>query len=502
MRTIAIVNQKGGCGKTTTAISLSGALATLGQRVLLVDMDPQSHCAAGLAIPEGHIEQDVGDAMLASDPSKLDLNKLIWRIGRNLDLLPSRMKLAGLEASRGGLATLEDKDQRLAKVLRALSGYDLAIIDCSPSIGLLTYNALCAADEVLIPVEMSYFAQQGAARQVATLASLGQRLGRRARHWIVPTIHEPDAALPCELLDQLRTRFGSQVCQTVIHKDDKVKEAATFGRPVGEYAPQSQAARDYAELAQWLLAESEALQGAGGAATTGMSSLPGGVRAAGSPAPSLTEPMPTAQCTAPPAALPGSSPLGPANPWDAAVPSREQSVAQVAERARRAMELDTPPAPLATSARGPQADLPPTAFTPTPPTTSTQPSAPGAMELERLLLPKRGSEAFGAHPVRGGVWLVQPIGLGSSVAVAGEFNHWSAQSHRFCRYPNLGVHALRLELPAGRHAYRLVVDGVWTADPFNPVAVSNPFGEPNSIAEALPAAAAAMPGGQGASLAS
>ena len=152
MRTIAIVNQKGGCGKTTTAISLSGALATLGQRVLLVDMDPQSHCAAGLAIPEGHIEQDVGDAMLASDPSKLDLNKLIWRIGRNLDLLPSRMKLAGLEASRGGLATLEDKDQRLAKVLRALSGYDLAIIDCSPSIGLLTYNALCAADEVLIPV--------------------------------------------------------------------------------------------------------------------------------------------------------------------------------------------------------------------------------------------------------------------------------------------------------------------------------------------------------------
>ncbi|MEQ8740898.1 MAG: ParA family protein, partial [Hoeflea sp.] len=240
MRTIAIVNQKGGCGKTTTAISLSGALSARGKRVLLVDMDPQSHCAAGLAIPEAHIELDVGDAMLAGSPASLDRSKLLWRIGRNLDLLPSRMKLAGLEASRGGLATLEDKEQRLGKVVSSLDGYDFAIIDCSPSIGLLTYNALCAADEVLIPVEMSYFSQQGASRQVATLRSLGQRLGRQARHWIVPTIHEPDAALPCELLEQLRGRFGSQVCPTVIHKDDKVKEAATFGRPVGEYAPQSQ----------------------------------------------------------------------------------------------------------------------------------------------------------------------------------------------------------------------------------------------------------------------
>lgn len=466
MRTIAIVNQKGGCGKTTTAISLSGAFASLGQRVLLVDMDPQSHCAAGLAIPEGHIEQDVGDAMLSPDPSGLDLNKLIWRIGRNLDLLPSRMKLAGLEASRGGLATLDDKDQRLSRVLRSLKGYDLAIIDCSPSIGLLTYNALCAADEVLIPVEMSYFAQQGAARQVATLASLGQRLGRRARHWIVPTMHEPDAALPCELLEQLRARFGSQVCQTVIHKDDKVKEAATFGRPVGEYAPQSQSAHDYAELARWLLDEqTEESTGRGMVAGQG-SSLPGGVRAAS----------------------PSAGPLERPSPWDVAEPSREQTVAQVAERARRAMELDSPSPPVPFA----PARLPTTG--PTPQVLSVESGGHDAtLDLERLLMPKRGSEAFGAHPARGGAWFVQPIGLGGSVAVAGEFNQWSAQSHRLIRYPSLGVHALWVELPVGRHPYRLVVDGVWTADPFNPVAVSNPFGEPNSIAEALPVASTRVP---------
>ncbi|UYV11613.1 MAG: AAA family ATPase [Phycisphaera sp.] len=456
MRTIAIVNQKGGCGKTTTAISLSGALASQGTRVLLVDMDPQSHCAAGLAIPEAHIENDVGDAMLADDPRNLDLTKLLWRIGRNLDLVPSRMKLAGLEASRGGLASLEDKDQRLAKLLGSIEGYDLAVIDCSPSIGLLTYNALCAADEVLIPVEMSYFAQQGASRQVATLRSLGQRLGRQAKHWIVPTIHEPDAALPCELLDQLRSRFGSQVCPMVIHKDEKVKEAATFGRPVGEYAPESQAARDYTELAQWLL---------GQCATVAVELV------------DRTAPPP-------PAPIPASENSTPTESWDRIVeqPNNQQSVAQVAERARRAMELEEPVATTPQSSQQP-ADSRSTTSTPAP---------NGTLELERLLLPMRGSEAFGTHPVSDGVWLVQPIGLGICVAAAGEFNNWSAQSHRFTRYENLGVHALKLALPPGRHAYRLTVDGFWTADPFNPMAETNPFGEPNSIAE--------VPGGPSASL--
>lgn len=462
MRTIAIVNQKGGCGKTTTAISLSGALAARGKRVLLVDMDPQSHCAAGLAIPEAHIEIDVGDAMLAEQPGSLDRSKLLWRIGRNLDLLPSRMKLAGLEATRGGLASLEDKEQRLAKVIAGLDGYDLAIIDCSPSIGLLTYNALCAADEVLIPVEMSYFAQQGASRQVATLRSLGQRLGRQARHWIIPTIHEPDAALPCELLEQLRSRFGSQVCQTVIHKDDKVKEAATFGRPVGEYAPQSQAAQDYAQLAEWVLNERREDASSSSSA----------------PAAKQVRIEPWTEVKAP--------------------ANGHHTVAQVAERARRSMELDDPESPQPQPTSQPPAPQP--TQPPPPPTNdvSTHSSArqpfpaqaatleddeQGNLELERLLLSKHGSEAFGIHQTHGGVWLVQPIGLGRSVAVAGEFNDWSAQSHRFNRYQRLGVHARKLELPPGRHAYRLVVDGFWTADPFNPDAVTNPFGEPNSIAE-------------------
>lgn len=167
MRTIAIINQKGGCGKTTTAINLSSLLARRGRRVLLVDMDPQSHCAAGLGIPEQRIDQDIGDAMLAAGVRTIDPARLLWRAGRNLDLAPSRMRLAGLEAARGGLNELADKELRLLSALGLLAkDYDLCCIDCPPSIGLLTYNSLAAADVVLIPVETAFFSLQGDRKSV------------------------------------------------------------------------------------------------------------------------------------------------------------------------------------------------------------------------------------------------------------------------------------------------------------------------------------------------
>ncbi|MCA9299259.1 MAG: ParA family protein, partial [Phycisphaerales bacterium] len=252
MRTLAIINQKGGCGKTTSAINLAGAFARRGYRTLLVDMDPQSHCAAGLAIPEQRIDLDIGDAMLSTQP--VDPTRLLWRAARNLDLAPSRTKVAGLEAMRGGLADKADKEKRLRKVLETLApSYEVCIIDCSPSIGLLTYNALTAADGVLIPVETSFFSLQGATKQVHTVRSLSKRLGVPFACWLLGTIHDAESPLAKDLLDELRRRFTTRVAPVVIHRDDAIREAASFGQPVIEYSPTSRGARDYFDLAEWLV---------------------------------------------------------------------------------------------------------------------------------------------------------------------------------------------------------------------------------------------------------
>jgi chromosome partitioning protein len=254
VRTIAIVNQKGGCGKTTTAINLAGVFAASGFRTLLVDMDPQSHCAAGLAIPEQRIDLHIGDAMASVGARSLDPDRLLWRVSRNLDLAPSTMKLAALEASRGDLAGRIGAETRLARVLENLGGrHDICFIDCSPAIGMLTFNALVAADEVVIPVETGFFSLQGAAKQVSTIRSLGKRLGLTPAYRLLATMHDAESVLARELLDELRRRFQGKVIPQVIRYDQRLREAASFGQPVIEYAPESSGAADYTALAQWLV---------------------------------------------------------------------------------------------------------------------------------------------------------------------------------------------------------------------------------------------------------
>ncbi len=149
MRTIAIINQKGGCGKTTASINLAATLAAKGQRTLLVDMDPQSHCAMGLAVPEAQLDRSIADLLRVGLDGSLGVADITWQISRHLDLAPSTIALAGIEQQ---LAGASDKDRRLVQVLStAANRYDFCIVDCPPSIGLLTFNALRAADEVAHP---------------------------------------------------------------------------------------------------------------------------------------------------------------------------------------------------------------------------------------------------------------------------------------------------------------------------------------------------------------
>ena len=252
MRTFAIVNQKGGCGKTTTSINLAALYAKRGLRTVLIDMDPQAHCAAGLGVPEDQIEKNIGDAMIASHDAPLEKEKYLWEITRNLHLAPSTMMLTAIEAPGGALQSMPDRDCRLEGVLKAWeTDFDRCVIDCPPNIGLLTYNALRAATEALIPVETGYFSLRGARRQRKTVDALIARIGKPLPCRIIPSIHRP-SPLARTLLQRLQESFAPEVAPTVIRDHETLREAASFGQPICEFAPGSEAERDFEALIEWL----------------------------------------------------------------------------------------------------------------------------------------------------------------------------------------------------------------------------------------------------------
>lgn len=466
MRVFAVVNQKGGCGKTTTAINLSGVLASRGYRTLLVDMDPQGHCAAGLAIPEQRIDLQIGDALLAGRDDSIDTKRLLWRVSRNLDLAPATLRLAALEASRGELAALPDAEHRLRSVLtRLASQYDLCIIDCSPAIGMLAFNAMVAASDVLIPVETGFFSLQGATKQINAIKSLGKRLGVAPVHHLLATMHDPSSALSQDLLDELRRRFGARVLPTVIRYDHALREAASFGQPVIEYAPESTGANDYAALADHVLnTPSKPLLASPSDAASPrivISDVPVNANAA---------PYVAAAISSPQTSAPSSHDLS-----DAPV-SRQLDMVM---RARK-LHNPTPPAPAA-----PDSGIAHVTFSEVKPVTdlfSPPASAGHTPAIQAAPLQSFEHGAFGMSHTDNALVFRQPAGIGQSVAVAGDFNAWNPAQGTLERNPASGVLEKTIVCPPGTYQYRLVVDGQWMPDPFNPVISSNPFGGSNSVA--------------------
>lgn len=477
MRTIAIINQKGGCGKTTTAINLSAMLARAGKRTLLVDLDSQSHCAAGLGIPEAKIDMDIGDAMLAAGNKPIDIARLLWQPAANFDLAPSRMRLAGLEASRGGLANLADKERRLAAAINVIGAdHDIVCIDCAPSIGLLTYNALVAADVILIPVETSFFALQGATRQMNTVKTLTRKLGIHRQVWLLPTIHDTGNDVATDLLDELFRRFAERVIPVVIRRDPKLREAASFGQSVIDYAPGCSGYEDYARLADWVISHWTVSNDVDTALEESLADqLP--VEEPqdeyGQEQPEETdveEGEETGEQLVGASANP--SPHGYSHtPVTAPTPelkpgTRAEEVARRAkEFIRRAAQGNT--VDDRSTPRRPEVSRPPLRITPEP-----QVVRPVNAAARRLL---------GVRETNSGVLFVQPANSGQSIAIAGTFNNWSTTTHVMHRNDQYGVFELCVPLPAGKHYYRLVIDGVWTADPYNNLCEVNPYGEANSV---------------------
>ncbi len=543
MRIITIVNQKGGCGKTTTAVNLSAALARGGLRTLLVDLDPQSHCAVGLGVPESKIDLDISDVLLLPPTRPIDTTRLLWRVGRNFDLAPSRMKLAGLEATRGGLADKPDKERRLAQVLERLKNdYDVALVDCSPAIGLLTFNALAAANTVLIPVETGFFALQGATRQLTTVKALSKKLNVDIPIVFVPTLHDEASTVSHDLLGELRRRFGHQVAPIVIRRDAKLREAASFGQPAIDHAPDAPGAKDYIDLSRWIgvrLGLKLSTTIAAAEPNWQQNLLPVELKPEPDSAPKTTahastQPITPAPTKSPAVAttttetttpidvdsatirevstgtpIPSTPPhKAPAAPAFTPAPPAPVDVSAI----REAILASTRPAATSTDSATTQGGTAVATFTETSTDTDVRPTSRAAelvYRAQKLLRRVTGEspEAISTTPLRleqpvthpsplraepdrrilgvrstsQGVLFVQPASLGATVAVAGTFNNWSPTTHVMHLNAELGVLELCIQIPAGTHQYRLVVDGHWTADPHNASAEVNPFGELNSV---------------------
>jgi chromosome partitioning protein len=250
-RVIALANQKGGVGKTTTAINLGAALAENGKRVLLVDMDPQGALSVGLGLNPLALDQTLYNLLM--EP-KRDATPVIANTKIDgLDLLPSNIDLAAAEVMLVGEVA---REQALARVLRPLrKRYDFLLTDCPPSLGLLTVNALTAADGVLIPLECEYFALRGMALLMDTISKITERLNPNLEIvGILATMYDARTVHGREVLGRVEEAFGDQVFHTVIGRTIRFAEAPVAGQSILTYAPDSSGAEAYRKLAKEVLA--------------------------------------------------------------------------------------------------------------------------------------------------------------------------------------------------------------------------------------------------------
>jgi chromosome partitioning protein len=247
MRTIAVVNQKGGCGKTTTAVNLSVAFAKAGRRVLLVDLDPQGHATMGMGFDPDSFEKTVYDGLVDRRVSIVSVavaTEVEW-----LDLVPSNVMLAGAEME---LQNALGKELVLGEWLRTVADhYDMCIIDCPPSLGLLMLNALVASTDVVIPVQVHFYAFEGLKRLLETIRLLKKRFHPCSARTLglLLTFVEDRPTYTRKVQLQLRELFGDLVFDTVIHKTIRLVEAPEAGKSIFAFAPDSKAACEYTTLA-------------------------------------------------------------------------------------------------------------------------------------------------------------------------------------------------------------------------------------------------------------
>ena len=431
MRTITIANQKGGCGKTTVAINLAASLARENVRVLLVDLDPQGHCGLGLAVPDEQVDLSILDCLMRQqDGEPLELSRITWQITPNLDLAPARNDLATLEPQLG---TRDDVDTLLMQLLQAnAERYDWCVVDCPPHVGLLMRNGLRAADEVVIPVDTGFFSLHGLAQQLETVDQFIHLHGHQPRVRILANQYDVRTKLAREILAELRNRFGDALFETVVNFNTKLKEGASYGQPITEFAPASMGGRDFQKLAREILA-----------------------------------------------AAPQTTP-------NAEMLKHVERLATDAERllattttliGKRTSEPE-PATPSATAAAAATEQLRPPVVVEEP---TPEPAEP-VVEHTPEEVADRLEAIYGVRQVGEITFFRAHEPEATEVNLAGDFNDWMPHTSPLRRVED-GDFETQVRLAPGRYRYRLVVDGRWSHDESNPLCETNEFGELNSIVE-------------------
>jgi len=248
-RIIAVANQKGGVGKTTTTVNVAACLAEQGYRTLLVDLDPQANASTGLGLEPRELEHSIYHVMLHDQPADSCIEPTEVK---NLFVLPSSLDLAGAEIE---LVSLLSREHRLRLAIESvIDDYDYVLIDCPPSLGLLTINALTAANEVLVPIQCEYYALEGLGQLMRNVDLVRASLNRDLQiSHIVLVMFDPRTKLAGQVVDEVRDHFGATVCQNVIPRTVRLSEAPSFGQPITTFDSDSRGAAAYRAVTQEVL---------------------------------------------------------------------------------------------------------------------------------------------------------------------------------------------------------------------------------------------------------
>lgn len=248
-KAMALFNQKGGVGKTTTNVNLSACIALKGRKVLIVDIDPQGNTTSGFGIDKDKVEYSIYDVLLGEE----DILKCITNTEfKNIDIIPSNVQLAGAEIE---LTNLNEREFRLKNMINSIKNrYDYIFVDCPPSLGLLTINSLTAVDSVIIPIQCEYYALEGVSQLMNTIQLVKKNLNPDLEiQGVVLSMFDGRTNLSIQVVDEVKKYFRGKVYTTIIPRNVRLAEAPSFGLPIIEYDPKSKGAEAYSELAEEFL---------------------------------------------------------------------------------------------------------------------------------------------------------------------------------------------------------------------------------------------------------